>query len=70
MFKLNAVSLDGNTKFEQVFQNYVSMREKEKELQKEGLTTVVTPMTKEQHEKYSQDLLAKVVGLYSNSTLN
>jgi hypothetical protein len=70
MFKLNAVSLDGNTKFEQVFQNYVSMREKEKELQAQGLTTVCTPMTKEQHEKYSQELLNKVVGLYNNALLN
>lgn len=70
MFKLNALSLDGTTKFEQVFHNYVSMKEKETELRAQGLIVSITPMTLDQHKIYSEDLLNKVIGLYSNSLLN
>lgn len=70
MFKLNAVNTDGTSKFEQVFHSYHTMIEKEKELRGQGLTTVITPMTEEQHKQYSEELLKKVVGLYGNSLLN
>lgn len=70
MYKLNAFNPDGTVKFEQVFSNYVIMREKEKELIKEGYTTIITPMSKDDHNKYSEELLKKVIGLYGNSVLN
>ncbi len=70
MFKLNAFKADGSGSFEQVFSNYVDMREKEKELITLNMTTVVTPMSIDDHKKYSEELLKKVVGLYNNAILN
>lgn len=70
MFKLNAMSADGAVKLEQVFSNYVSLKEKQKELIAMGLTTVITPMTHDDHLKYSEELLKQVVGLNVNVVLN
>lgn len=70
MYKLNAMKPDGSTSFEQVFGNYVSMKQKESELRAQGMTTIITPMTQEQHLEYSEKLMSKVIGLSNQTVLN
>lgn len=70
MYKLNALNPDGTIKFEQVFGNYVHMKQKQEEFIKEGLMTVITPMTLEQHLAHSEEILKKVTGLTIETLLN
>lgn len=70
MFKLNALNPDGTTKFEQVYGNYHSMKDKQLELINEGYATVITPMSLEQHLAHSEELLKKVTGFTIDSLLN
>lgn len=70
MFKLNAMNVDGSVRVEQIFSNYVTLKEKQKELIAMGLTTLITPMSKEEHLQYSEDILKSVLGLNVDVVLN
>lgn len=70
MYKLNALNPDGTMKFEQVFGNYVHMKEKQAEFIQQGLATVITPLTLEQHLSHSEELLKKVTGFTIETLLN
>lgn len=70
MFKLNGRSKDGAVKFEQIFEHYELMREKEKELIQRGMLTVVTPMNKEQVTSYPETIIEQIKTMYSNGIVN
>lgn len=70
MFKLNAQNKNATIKFEQIFDNYELMREKEKELIATGLITIVTMLTKEQADKYPEAILEELRSKYSNNVGN
>lgn len=73
MWKLNAKKLfmgEEKTEFEQIFSNYVEMKNKEKELRSDSMITLITPMTQKQVEEMSEKLLSKFVDLHKGSLLN
>ena len=66
MWKLSGINELNRTEFEQIFSNYVELREKEKELYARGMSTMVETMTEDEVRDHSEKLLAKFAELHGH----
>jgi virulence-associated protein VagC len=70
MYKLNAFNVTGSIKFEQIFNDFATMSSKEVELRESGMSTVITPITKEEVNSLGVKLLEDLSDMFITDGVN